>query len=209
MKKTLILLAVILLGFQPVMAKNVKVQAMSDFTTANPPETWELKIVEDVTTKDELVISAGSIITGKIEDVTEPKRLKRNATFVFIPVSLYDAGKKQTFSIDQNVQGKYSSMSGISAGSLAKSGAVFVGNKLVDGFFGPGVALVEGAVKNEQGNRAKSAAVSLYESTPLSYASKGKEMEIKKDQIFIMSFKTKDEETEEQNKPNYEYTMEE
>ena len=34
-------------------------------------------------------------------------------------------------------------------------------------------------------------------------------MEIKKDQIFIMSFKTKDEETEEQNKPNYEYTLEE
>ena len=206
MKKNLILLAVILLGFQPVMAKNVKVQAMSDFTTANPPATWDLKIVEDVKTKDEIVISAGSVITGKIEDVTDPKRLKRNATFTFVPVSLYDAGKKQTFVIDQNLQGKYSSMSGISAGSVAKQGAVFVGNKLVDGLFGPGVALVEGAVKNEQGNRAKSAAVSLYESTPLSYANKGKEMEIKKDQIFIMSFKTKDEE---QNKPNYEYTMEE
>ncbi len=209
MKKNLILLAVILLGFQPVMAKNVKVQAMSDFTTANPPATWDLKIVEDVKTKDEIVISAGSVITGKIEDVTDPKRLKRNATFTFVPVSLYDAGKKQTFVIDQNLQGKYSSMSGISAGSVAKQGAVFVGNKLVDGLFGPGVALVEGAVKNEQGNRAKSAAVSLYESTPLSYANKGKEMEIKKDQIFIMSFKTKDEENEEQNKPNYEYTMEE
>ena len=206
MKKNLILLAVILLGFQPVMAKNVKVQAMSDFTTANAPATCDLKIVEDVKTKDEIVISAGSVITGKIEDVTDPKRLKRNATFTFVPVSLYDAGKKQTFVIDQNLQGKYSSMSGISAGSVAKQGAVFVGNKLVDGLFGPGVALVEGAVKNEQGNRAKSAAVSLYESTPLSYANKGKEMEIKKDQIFIMSFKTKDEE---QNKPNYEYTMEE
>ena len=206
MKKNLILLAVILLGFQPVMAKNVKVQAMSDFTTANAPATCDLKIVEDVKTKDEIVISAGSVITGKIEDVTDPKRLKRNATFTFVPVSLYDAGKKQTFVIDQNLQGKYSSMSGMSACSVAKQGAVFVGNKLVDGLFGPGVALVEGAVKNEQGNRAKSAAVSLYESTPLSYANKGKEMEIKKDQIFIMSFKTKDEE---QNKPNYEYTMEE
>lgn len=209
MKKKLILLAVLLLGLQPVMAKNIKVQAMSDFSTANPPETWELKIVEDVKIKDESVIPAGSVITGKIADVTDPKRLKRNATFTFVPVSLYDAGKKQTFHIDQNVQGKYSSMSDVSAGSLAKSGAIFVGNKLVDGVFGPGVALVEGAVKNEHGNRAKSAAVSLYESTPLSYANKGKEMEIKKDQIFIMSFKTKDDETEERNKPNYEYTIEE
>lgn len=210
MKKKLILLSVLLLGLQPVMAKNIKVQAMSDFSTANPPETWSLKVVEDVVTKDDsYVIPAGSVINGKITNVTDPKRLKRNATFTFIPVSLYDAGKKQTFHIEQNVQGKYSSMSDVSAGSLAKSGAIFVGNKLVDGVFGPGVAIVEGAVKNEHGNRAKSAAVSLYESTPLSYANKGKEMEIKKDQIFIMNFKTKDDETEERNKPNYEYTIEE
>lgn len=210
MKKKLILLAVLLLGLQPVMAKNVKVQAMSDFSTANPPETWSLRIVEDVVTKDDgYVIPAGSVINGKIANVTDPKRLKRNATFTFVPVSLYDAGKKQTFHIEQNFQGKYSSMSDVSAGSLAKSGAIFVGNKLVDGVFGPGVAIVEGAVKNEHGNRAKSAAVSLYESTPLSYANKGNEMEIKKDQIFIMSFKTKDDENEEQDKPNYEYTVEE
>ena len=208
MKKTLILLAVILFGFQPVMAKNVKVQAMSDFTTANPPETWSVKIVEDFVTDNDYYIKAGSTIEGKIVDVTEPKRLKRNATFTFVPVKFYDISKGQTYGIRQNMVGKYSSMSGISAGSVAKQGAVIVGNKLVDGFFGPGVALVEGAVKNEQGNRAKSAAVSLYESTPLSYANKGKEMEIKKDQIFIMSFKTKDD-VSVKNKPNYEYTMEE
>ena len=69
---------------------------------------------------------------------------------------------------------------------------------------------VDLGVKNEEGNRAKSAAVSVYESTPLSYASKGKELEFKKGQIFIMNFKLKDEEEEQaiEDKPNYTYEIE-
>lgn len=208
MKKTALLLGILILTVAPAVAKNVKVQAMSDFTTANPPETWTVKILEDFVTAGDYPVTAGSIIEGKIVDVTDPKRLKRDATFTFVPVKFYDAGKKQSFEITNRIEGKYSALSGVSAGSLAKQGAVMVGNKLVDGFFGPGVAIVEGAVKNQQGNRAKSAAVSLYESTPLSYANKGKEMEIKKDQVFIMSFKSKDEEAK-KKEPNYEYTIEE
>ena len=208
MKKTALLLGILILTVAPAVAKNVKVQAMSDFTTANPPETWTVKILEDFVTAGDYPVTAGSTIEGKIVDVTDPKRLKRDATFTFVPVKFYDAGKKQSFEITNRIEGKYSALSGVSAGSLAKQGAVMVGNKLVDGFFGPGVAIVEGAVKNQQGNRAKSAAVSLYESTPLSYANKGKEMEIKKDQVFIMSFKSKDEEAK-KKEPNYEYTIEE
>ncbi len=206
MKWVIILLMLIMPGMTPAMAINVKVQAMSDFTTENPPEVWSVKVVDDFSKGNDYYIKAGSIIDGKIVEVTEPKRLKRNATFTFVPVKFYDAAKGQTFEITSNMKGQYSALSGINMASVAKQGAVIIGNKLVDGFFGPGVALVEGAVKNEQGNRAKSAVVSLYESTPLSYANKGKEIEIKKDQIFIMNFKSV---YEEQNKPNYHYTMEE
>ena len=206
MKKLLLTFSIICFAIQPTFAKNIKVQAMSDFTTANPPSTWQLKIVEGFTTKDGYEIGEGSIIEGKIVNVTDPKRLKRNATFTFVPTNFYNSADKENHAITQNITGKYSSMTEMTAGNVAKQGAVFVGNKLVDGFFGPGVAIVEGAVKNEHGNKAKSAAVSLYESTPLSYANKGKEMEIKKDQIFIMNFKTKDDE---QDKPNYEYEVNE
>lgn len=205
MKKILLIGLLLATGLQPVMAKNVKVQAMSDFTTANPPQTWQLKIVEGFTCKDGFKVNSGSVLEGKIEDVTPPARLKRNAAFTFVPVKFYDASGKN-YTVDKDFSGKYSGLSDISAGSLAKQGAVMAGNKLVDGFFGPGVALVEGAVKNEHGNRAKSAVVSVYESTPLSYANKGKELEIKKDQIFVMSFK--ELKTEAEDKPNYEYTVE-
>lgn len=197
MKRLLIILGIIILaGVQPVMAKNVKVQAMSNFTTAKPPVTWNLKIMETFTTKTGFEVVAGSIITGKIIDVTEPKRLKRDATFKFVPVSYYDVKTEQNYHIDKDIVGKYNSLGDITAGEVVEKGAIAAGNHFISCTIGPGVALVKGAVKNEEGNRAKSAAVSVYESTPLSYASKGKEMVIKEGQIFTMSFKLNDEEDE-------------
>ena len=187
MKK--IILILLLLMACPVFAKNVKVEAVSDFSTENPPEVWSVKVVEGFTTKGGYPVYAGSIIKGRIENVKDPKRLKRNATFTFIPTDYFDYNTQQWLQIDNQIEAKYSSLSDIDAKSIAKTGATVVGNKLLDGFFGPGVALVEGAVKNEQGNRAKSAVVSVYESTPLSYANKGKELVIEQGRIFVMNFK--------------------
>jgi len=198
MKKTLLILSLIILAsIQPVLAKNVKVEALSGFSTANPPQTWDLKILDTFATKSGFVVSEGSVITGKITDVTEPKRLKRNASFKFIPVSYYDIKNGHTYSVSQNIVGKYNSMGDITAGEVIEQGAIAAGNHFISATIGPGVALVKGAVKNEEGNRAKSAAVSVYESTPLSYISKGKEMEIKAGQVFSMSFKLKDEDEDE------------
>jgi len=203
MKKIILTIATLLLTITPVMAKNIKVEAMSDFSTANPPATWQLRVAEKTTSADGYVIECGSIIDGKITDVVSPKRLKRNASFVFVPTKFHDASNGQVYTIEKSITGKYSTLSDISVGSVAKQGAVMAGNKLLDGFFGPGVALVEGAVKNEQGNRAKSAVVSVYESTPLSYANKGAEINIPKGTIFIMSFKGSKETTKQE--PNYTY----
>lgn len=186
--KSIILIFAIFLTMTPALAKNIKVQALSDFSTANPPETWSVELTSDYTSKNGYFVPKGSRIEGKIVDVVSPKRLKRNASFTFIPTSLFDSQKGETYDIKQQFAGKYSSMSDINAKSVAKQGAILAGNKIVDGLFGPGVALVEGAVQNKTGNRAKSAAVSLYESTPLSYANKGKEIEIKEGQVFVMSF---------------------
>ena len=77
---------------------------------------------------------------------------------------------------------------------------------LIGSFVAPAVGLVEGVVKNEDGNRAKSAVVGAYERTPLSYANKGQEIEFKQGQVFVMSFKLK-EEVEAENLPNYSYEI--
>ena len=208
MKKILFTLAMLVFILQPAMAKNIKVEALGDFSTTNPPKTWQLKIVEPVDA-DGYLLEKDSIIEGNIEDVVSPKRLKRDASFAFVPVLYRDAKTGQVYQIKRHFKGKYSFLSDVSVGSLAKQGAVFAGNKLLDGFFGPGVAVVEGAVKNEHGNRAKSAAISLYESTPLSYANKGEDINIPKGTVFVMSFKTAKEAAAEAKTqaPNYTYTM--
>lgn len=198
MKKIILTVAVFLLGVTPVMAKNIKVEAMSDFSTENPSKTWQLKIVEDTVLEDGTELSSGSIIEGDITDVKSPKRLKRDASFVFEPTKYHEATSGQVYTIKRDFRGKYKAITELNAKDIAKKSAITVGNHFFYGAIGPGIALVEGAVKNEKGNRAKSAVVSAYESTPLSYANKGQEISIPKGTVFVMSFKgVKEQENEE------------
>lgn len=203
MKKFLLILSGFLI-INPVFAKNVKVEAMSDFSTANPPKTWQVKVVEGFVTDSGFKVNAGSIIEGRIEDVKSAKRLKRDSSFKFIPEFYYDSQIGSTKQVKREFIGKYSKLSEVDAKTVAKKGAVTAGNLLITPFLGAGVALVEGTVKNEEGNRAKSAAVSVYESTPLSFCNKGQELEFAKGEVFIMSFKVGEDE---ENKPNYTYDM--
>lgn len=206
MKKIFLILSVLLI-INPVMAKNVKVEALNGFSTVNPPKTWKIKILEGFVTDNGIAIHPNTIIEGDIVGTTSPKRLKRNATFRFIPKTYYDPQIGYTQDIKRDFEGKYSSRTEMTAGNIAKKGAVTAGNMLIGSFVAPAVGLVEGAVKNEEGNRAKSAVISAYENTPLSYVSKGKELEFKKGQVFIMNFKLREEEEIESSKPNYSYEI--
>lgn len=204
--KRILLLIFILLAISPAMAKNVKVEALSDFSTENPPKIWKVKVVEGFIADNGYQVIENTIIEGKIINVTSPKRLKRAASFTFVPKTFYEPRVGCTYDIKRDFEGKYSVKTDLTAKNVAKKGALTAGNLLIGSFVSPAVGLVEGVVKNEEGNRAKSAVVSAYENTPLSYASKGKELEFKKGQIFIMNFKLKDEDASE-NMPNYSYEI--
>jgi len=207
MKKFLLIISAFLV-ISPVMAKNVKVEAMSDFTTENPKKTWQVKVIEGFVADNGIVVHPNTIIEGKIVDVTSPKRLKRAASFTFVPQKFYDPKEGSVKNVKRDFEGKYSKKTELTAKNVAKKGALTAGNILVGSFVSPAVGLVEGAVKNEDGNRAKSAVKSAYENTPLSYASKGKDLEFKKGQVFIMNFKLKgEEENIEENLPNYTYEI--
>lgn len=185
---------------QPAFAKAVTVQALQDFTTENPPEVMSIKILEDVIIDDSLSFKNGDIIKGKVVDVTDPKRLKRNATFSFVPVSYTDSNG-DTIEIKGYYPAKYTTK--LNKGELAKSAALGVGNFFVKGL-SMGYSAVEGAVKNEKNNRFKSSVTEVYEDSVFSYVEKGGEIVIKKDQPFFLNFKVKDE-PEEEDLPNYEY----
>lgn len=204
MRKILLILSLFLI-MQPVMAKNIKVEALDKFSTANPPKVWRVKILETFTMDNGIIINQGTVVEGNIENVKSPQRLKRNATFRFVPKTYYDPQNGVEKFVKREIEGKYSSTGNLDKKELAKTGAISAGNMLIGSFVAPAVGLVEGVVKNEDGNRAKSAVVGAYERTPLSYANKGQEIEFKQGQIFTMSFKLKDQ--AEAGVPNYSYEL--
>lgn len=186
---------------QPVLAKPIAVEALSDFTTENPPKEMSIKLLEDVAVDDTLTIKAETIVDGNVVDVTDPKRLKRNASFTFVPTSYKDE-RGQVVVIKNYYPAKYTTK--VNKGQLAKSAALGVGNFFVKGL-SIGYSAVEGAIKNEKDNRFKSSVTEVYQDSPLSYVEKGEELVIEKGQLFFLNFKTKDDVPEE-DKPNYEYT---
>lgn len=186
---------------QPVLAKPIAVEALSDFTTENPPKEMSIKLLEDVAVDDTLTIKAETIVDGNVVDVTDPKRLKRNASFTFVPTSYRDE-RGQVVVIKNYYPAKYTTK--VNKGQLAKSAALGVGSFFVKGL-SIGYSAVEGAIKNEKDNRFKSSVTEVYQDSPLSYVEKGEELVIEKGQLFFLNFKTKDDVPEE-DKPNYEYT---
>ena len=196
---TIFLLLIIL--SQPVLAKPIAVEALSDFTTENPPKEMSIKLLEDIAVDDTLTIKAETIVDGNVVDVTDPKRLKRNASFTFVPTSYKDE-RGQVVVIKNYYPAKYTTK--VNKGQLAKSAALSVGNFFVKGL-SSGYSAVEGAIKNEKDNRFKSSVTEVYQDSPLSYVEKGEELVIEKGQLFFLNFRTKDDVPEE-DKPNYEYT---
>ncbi len=194
MKKSFLIILLINIIFTlNVEAKNIRVETLSDFSTANPPEVIELKIKNGFTTKKGNFIPENSIIIGNVINVKEPKRLKRDATFSVAITDYMDASSGQAVKIDKKIIGKYSKLTDVTPKSVIKTGAIAAGNKIVGAYLGPSVALVKGAIKNEQGNIVKSAAASVYDSSPLSYAKKGQNLEFNAGDIFVMNFKVKED----------------
>lgn len=199
MKKIFCSVFTLLIFCTDVFAQTIHVQAIQDFTTENPPKTFSVRLVENLIKSDESVIfNEGDVLEGIIT-VSAPKRLKRNAGFTFEPKYLIsqDGAKSK---IEGNYPAKFTTK--LNKGEMAKSAVLVVGNHFVKGL-STGVAVVEGAIKNSEGNRFKSSAKSLYESTPISYIEKGKPVVLEKDGIFLLNFKTDDNL---QDIPNYEYT---
>ena len=110
-------------------------------------------------------------------------------------------GAMHTF--NENLKGKYSMH--MDKKELAKSASLTVGSYFVKGL-SLGVNAVEGAIKNEEGNRFKSSVVNVYENTPFSYVETGNELNILEGDIFWLKFKTPNDEEYSENAPNYEYT---
>ena len=199
MLKKIIFGCIGLLFASPVLAVTMKVEALTPFSTENPQPAMRVKLLDDCALSDTLVLLKGDVLSGKTTDVVSPKRLKRDATFSFIPETYTDT-PGITHNIESEFKGKYSLP--IDKKDLAKNASLTVGSYFVKGL-SLGYNAIEGAVKNEEGNRFKSSAVNVYENTPFSYVETGNELNILTGDIFFLKFKTQksddDEEVEQEN----------
>lgn len=197
MKKLLFVFLLLFIAL-PCFAKTIAVEALEEFSTENPPEYLFVKINTDIKLDKDLTLLQGYVVKGQLTDVSDPKRLKRNAVFSFVPLS-YTDNNNVNYDINGYYTGKYTTE--LNKKGLAKNAALSVGNYFVKGL-SLGYSAVEGAIKNEDDNRLKSGAKNVYENSPISLVEKGQELTIKEGEIFFLKFK----EYNEKDEPNYEYT---
>lgn len=191
MKKWLLLFALLLIPQVAFCDEILQVESLTEFSTADYPEFVKLRALNDLKLSSDVTIKAGYVLTGKLTEVSSPKRLKRNAKFSFMPLSYVD-NSGSLIEIKEPFEGKYSAKLEIDKGQIAKSAALGVGNYFVKGI-SMGYYAVEGAVKNESDNRFKSSAKSVYENSPFAYVEKGQDIEIKVSDIFGLKFKVDEE----------------
>ncbi len=204
-------LIVISCMFGKAYAQTIEVTALESFSTAEPPKAITIKLNQQLELPESNVLDAGSVLKGDLVDIVSPKRLKRDAGFSFKPVSYTDL-EGQIHNLELNIIASYTTT--LDKAGLAKTAALGVGNYFVKGL-SMGVAAVSGAVKNDEGNRLKSSAVSVYDSSPFSYVEKGEDLYIEPDQVFLLKFPDADKiktqevvQDDEVKGQNYSYTIE-
>ena len=201
-KKIFICFTFLALLSSPAFAKAIKVSALQPFGTENPSETLKVMALETVEFKNGIIFKDGAIIKGKVFDVTDPKRAKRNATFKFQPVE-YTYNGKTTVINNEEFIGRYSPV--IDKGDIALSAASTAGGILLNiPGLGQAVSFVKGAVKDPDENRLKSGVKQIYKDSPLSYIEEGKDIDIPENTMFILKFKSSDLEDLDAEQPDEE-----
>ena len=197
MKKFLVLLFS-LITIPAYAGVTVEVQALSPFSSTEPPEILNFKSMEKVTFENGIEFEPGTVVETKIIDVKFPKRGKRNASFTVRPTAFITHGVRKPIE-DFEFTAKYKAKKPLDKGELALSAASTVGSYFVKGF-GQGISLAKGMVKNEQGNRLKSGVVQVYEDSPLAYIEKGEDLYIYENDIFYLRFKTSELDPDEEER---------
>ena len=172
MKRRILTALSLLLLTSAANAETLKVEAITPFTTENPPEKIQLRAIGEIQLTPKVKINEGDILTGALIDIKDPKRLKRNATFKYNIKTVTNA-QGVTTKVKENNIAKYEPAFKLDKKELAKDAALTVGDHFVEGI-SMGFHAIEGAVSPEaEGRRISSAVENVYEHSILSYASKG------------------------------------
>ena len=135
-----------------VSAEVVEVRSLTTFSTAKPPSTIAIEVLQPVCITQDICVEAGTELKGDLVDVKSPKRLKRNAKFSFVSTS-YKGQDGLFHKINEPVKAKLTKP--VNKRQVVGKTALSIGNFFVKGL-SMGVAAVKGAFVNEEDNRGSS-----------------------------------------------------
>ena len=197
------------LFFNTAEAKTYKIVAYSldkISTIENMPQYITLKIPSQTIDGGKIHLENEAMLRVKITEINQAKRGKRDGYIMtkLIAYSVPSQGNKAIDVSNQEIELKIKRYVETDYKGLAQTAATTVVSHVVGiPFLNQGVEAVKGAVKPIEGkSRAKSAGIKAYESSPLSYFNKGKELNVSIGEKLTVSFKSEEPE----DKPNYEYT---
>lgn len=197
MKK--IILFFCLLNSFCLASSKLHVEALEDFNSILPNKNFKVKLVEDSKIEDINMIR-NDIINCELKEVKDPTRAKQNAKIFYILKSYEDNIGVHNFR-DIYVA-KYSKTIPIeNTGQIAKKTATTVGSFFVKGL-SYGVSFAEGVKNNEEDNRLVSGVKKVYDDSFLSLGEYGKEISIKKGDIFYLIVKKYDPKSSENKNEN-------
>lgn len=202
MKKFIALFLVLLIQFSALTAcaKTIRVKSLTDFDSINPPKNYSVEVLDPYYVETENVyLNPGYILNGYIAQVIPPKRLKQDASFVYVPTTYMDSN---------NVAHPLKTVVGarttkFNSTELVVSSALTMTIGLVPALLAiPGFFAAEGAIKAKDGNRTKASIDGAYNNSVLSYWQKGKNLHIQRNEDFLLNIALiKSQE------PNYSYTQ--
>ena len=163
----------------------IKAGQILDFHSIGTYEFSEDKYIEEK-----------SIITIMIEKYIEPKRGKRDgyAKIKLIKYTIPSKDNEIVCTKNDNITGTLKLSNPIDKKDIFKSAGVSAaGHFLKIPGFSQAFAVSKGLIKpNPEQNRLQSAGTNLYESTPLTYAEKGIDLEIEEDAIVVIKLRDED-----------------
>ncbi|MEI8377952.1 MAG: hypothetical protein WCF95_05380 [bacterium] len=190
MKKSwIIIIFIIFISLStPAKAEKMLVEAINDFSSQNPPVEYSIALSEAIHLKKGKIIEKGSILKGHIFQVIEPKRLNKDAYFIFV-ANTYSvpSDNHKIIKIENKMKSKikyYEKFKLLPKKELAKIalGVVIPGLDY-------GISFVEGVAKpDEDKGRFKSGCRHVVESWPFSYCLKGDEIQIKSGSMVLLDF---------------------
>lgn len=189
MKRLLSILALMLVMSPAFAGNKTVVQCQNSFSSDNPSAYFTGKVIKEVEFKNGVLLREGAIINGKVLQVVDAKRAKRDAYFVIKPLTYTDPVVNKTYTVkDKDWQAKVVGYKPFDAKETAKSAGVSVANFFVQGFstvyhFGDGVIHPE-----EDKGRFKSGVHNAYEHSFLSYIEEGSALEVKKGDYLALKF---------------------